>query len=98
MTYLILFLLIPLAANFITEWSGIIDTIKHWLFYCKYTKQTKYRFFRLKPFDCNLCLGAHITWIYLVVIGGFTIFEIILLALAVGSISMMIGKFVARYL
>jgi hypothetical protein len=63
-------LVIPLAASFIAEWSGVIQSFKFWLFYRKYTKKTPYRdIYSLKPFSCPMCLSfwlasVSLTWTY----------------------------------
>lgn len=57
---------------YIVDISGIVDTIKQviwrWLF-----KDREYREFRLKPFDCSLCLSFWSGLIYLLCVGQFNI-------------------------
>lgn len=57
---------------FIIDISGIVDTIKHgiwkWLI-----KDKEYREFRLKPFDCSLCMSFWMGLIYLICVGQFNI-------------------------
>jgi len=55
---LLYLLVIPLACNFIAEWSGVVQSFKYWLFYLKYTRKTQYReIWSLKPFSCPMCLS-----------------------------------------
>lgn len=56
--------LVPLACTFVAEKSGIMDKLKYWLFYRVFTKGTQYKQFRIKPFDCAMCLSF---WVCLLV-------------------------------
>lgn len=57
MNYVNLLFITPLAAVFIAEKSGVMDAIKWKWFYKVYSRKTKYRDFRIKPFDCAMCLS-----------------------------------------
>lgn len=67
--WLLIFLFIPVAANYFTEWSGVMDKFKFWLFYRVYNKKTEYNFYRLKPFDCCHCISFWTTVALLTFIG-----------------------------
>lgn len=55
---LLYLLIVPLAALFIAEYSGVIQKLKYWLFYRRYTKETSYHeIYSLKPFSCPMCLS-----------------------------------------
>src|SRR5580704_8679813 len=83
-------LVIPLAANFISEWSGVIQKIQYWLFYKIYTAKTEYNPKRIKPFDCPMCFSFWLT-VCFVVIPHFSI-ESILLPFASGAAAVIINK------
>ena len=65
MLYVSYLLIIPLAANFIADRSGVMEKLKFWLFYRMYSRKTKYQHYRLKPFDCTMCLSFWISAFYL---------------------------------
>jgi len=77
-------LVIPLAANFIAEWSGVIQKFQYWLFYRIYTRQTEYNPKRLKPFDCPMCLSFWLT-VCFVLIPECSVRSILLPFAAAGS-------------
>jgi hypothetical protein len=54
-------LLYALAANFIAERSGVMESFKFWLFFRVHKRTVRYRPFRLKPFDCTICLSFWLT-------------------------------------
>jgi hypothetical protein len=67
MLYVNIFIIV-LAANFIAEKSGVMDQIKFRLYYRIYTRKTKYVPYRLKPFDCTMCLSFWLTLTYILFI------------------------------
>jgi hypothetical protein len=60
------FLIIPVAGNYLADWSNLIQTFKYWLFYRIYSKRTKYQDYRLKPLDCPGCLSFWLGVIFLI--------------------------------
>lgn len=64
-------ILVPLAADFFADRSGIIESIKWKLFYMTYTKKTLYRPFRLRPFDCTMCMSFWLALILILVDGSY---------------------------
>ena len=69
-TILTLILIQIITVNLI-DLSGIVDTIKHFL-WKKYVKTGDYHNLNLKPFSCSYCMNHHIAVIYLLIIGKFT--------------------------
>lgn len=67
---------IVLAADMIANRSNIMEHIKYWLFYRIYTKSTRYKPYRIKPFDCTMCLSF---WLCLILTRD------IILSLAAGT-------------
>jgi hypothetical protein len=61
---LIALVIIPLAITYIVKWSGLVDQFKIWLFYKVYSRKTQYTFWRIKPFDCAMCLSFHSVWLW----------------------------------
>lgn len=96
MNYLLILLFVPLGINFLVEWSGLIDSLKYWLFYRQYTKQTQYRFFRIKPLDCPPCASYWTSFIYLAITSHLNLFEMIIYSLASAAIALIINKVVNR--
>jgi hypothetical protein len=97
-TYLIL---VPLAANYWANWSGLYQKFDKWLFRRIWGKDVKWRIldfidprvkFFMKLISCSLCLSAHITWISLLLSGNRNIFEIIILSFASGSVAYLTSK------
>lgn len=71
---------ISIIVCFIIDLSGIIDSIKHCIW--KWLKgDVPYKDFSFKPFDCSLCMIFWIGLIYLVVIGKFTIPNIVIVCM-----------------
>lgn len=95
--YLLIFLFIPLAINFLVDWSGLVDNLKFWLFYRMYTKDTQYRYFRIKPFDCPPCASFWTSIIYLLINkNNLNYFEVIIYSLTSAAIALIINKVVNR--
>lgn len=63
---------IAIIVVFIIDLSGIMDTIKkgiwRWLI-----KNKPYQDFRLKPFDCSMCMTHHICLLYALICGQFSL-------------------------
>ena len=72
MNTIINILLITLIVVFIVDLSGIIDTLKYWI-WKKFVKYGDYHNLQLKPLDCSLCMTWWINLIYIIAIGKFTI-------------------------
>lgn len=57
---------------FIIDLSGVVDNVKRviwkWLI-----KDRPYQEFRLKPFDCSMCMTHHICVIYALICGQFSL-------------------------
>lgn|GEM_PF-6066659 len=83
-------LVIPLAANFIAEWSGVIDQLQYWLFYRIYTLKTPYNPGRWKPLDCPMCLSFWLG-VGFVLIPHFSV-DAILLPFASAAVAVLINK------
>jgi hypothetical protein len=64
-------IIVPLAADFIADRSGIMEQIKFMLFYRVYSKRTKYKPYRIKPFDCTMCMSFWLC-LFLVIFSGDT--------------------------
>lgn len=75
----------PLAAVFIAEWSGVMDVIKHKIFYRSFTRKTRYVPFSLKPFDCAMCLSFWLTAIQIAVLREYNLFLYPFAAATVGA-------------
>ena len=89
--YLMALVVIPLAGNYITEWSSLIDKLKYWLYYKKYTRKTEYQDFRIKPVDCPHCFSFWSTLVYLN-FSDAPLYQIIPLAFAAGACAVLINK------
>lgn len=82
-------IMISAIVCFIVDISGIIDTLKHFL-WKKYIKVGDWHNLSLKPLDCSLCMVFHTGWIYLLIVGQFTLFNfafVCLLSLLSSNIS-----------
>jgi hypothetical protein len=87
MLYVNIFIII-LAANFIAERSGVMDQLKYRMFYRLYTKKTPYRDYRLKPFDCTMCLSFWMTLTYILFIHQYNF----TLPFAAATVGVLISK------
>lgn len=82
-------LIIASVVCFIVDISGIIDTLRHFL-WKKYIGVGNEKNLSLKPLSCSLCMTFHTGWIYLLIIGQFTLFNfafVCLLALLSSNIT-----------
>lgn len=57
--------MIVLIVSYIIEYSGIVLSIKKFIWKLLNGKQVPFQFFQLKPFDCSLCMTFWIVLIYL---------------------------------
>ena len=73
-------LLIQIIVVFIVDLSGIIDTIKKFL-WKKFVKVGDYHNLSLKPISCSLCSTWWVCLIYLIVTNNFTLPYIAITAL-----------------
>lgn len=73
-------LMINIILCFIIDISGIIDTFKGWIWKWLFKDKT-YREYRLKPFDCSLCMCFWAGLIWLIAQGEFTLFNIMTVCL-----------------
>ena len=85
-------ILIPLAVNYFTLYSGLYQKLDKWIFYRIHSKNVKWRLINLPLISCNLCMAFHVTWISLLLEGNRDIFQIILLAFSAGSMAFILGK------
>lgn len=61
---------IPLV--FIIDFGNFVEKFKKWLYYRKYSKDSPYRTYDLKPFDCSACLSV---WLYWFIWGTYTFMQ-----------------------
>lgn len=81
-----LLIITPLAANFIAERSGVMEWIKFKLYYRIYSRKTKYKLYRIKPFDCAMCLSFWLCLIQVLPSQNWLEYFFPFAAAAVGSI------------
>ena len=89
-------IIIPLVANYVCDWSGLIDKIKYKLFYLRYTRITEYQHYSLRPLDCCKCFSVHLSWIYFLITDGRLSLQTILLSLTSGAIAFIINRIINR--
>lgn len=92
MILLTVLILIPLAANYLADFSGLMDQLKIFLFYRIYSRKTVYKYYRIKPFDCCGCSAFHLSWIYILSYDHFGIIQTLILSFAAGAVSTIINK------
>lgn len=68
--------LITLIVVFIIDYSGFIDSLKFAISSLLTKGKIKTTEFRIKPFDCSLCMTFWVGLIYLLITGQFTLFGI----------------------
>lgn len=73
-------LLIQLIVVFIVDLSGIIDTIKHFI-WKRWIKIGNYQSISLKPFSCSLCSTWWCCLIYLLITSNLNLLTIAITAL-----------------
>lgn len=59
-------LIINVIICFIVDISGVIDSIKYGIWKWVFNGKRDYQEFRLKPFDCSLCMTFWIGLIYII--------------------------------
>ena len=65
-------LCIAVIVVFLIDISGIVDTVKGWIW--KWIVRDKpYKNFQLKPFDCSLCMTHHICLLFALITGQFSL-------------------------
>lgn len=73
--------MIAIIVCFIVDISGIIDSVKRMIWKWIFNDKIVYSDFRLKPFDCSLCLTFWVGLIWLIVQGEVTLFNIMAVCL-----------------
>lgn len=97
-------LIIQLVMVFILDLSGIMLYIKKWIWRIFIGRKTEHLSYKLslKPLDCSLCLYHHLSLLYLLILGQFSILNygyICLLAFmtpVTGSLLLNIKDFLTR--
>ena len=85
--------IIPLAVNWLIDYSGLILKFKFWLFYRINDKSVSFRPFRIRPIDCEMCMGVWSALAYLYFTGSvLNRIDMILVSLAAGAVSFLITK------
>ena len=69
-------LLLTIIVCFVVDISDFIDTIKNIIWKWVFNGKREYREFRLKPFDCSLCMTFWIGLIW-ITINGFTLINLL---------------------
>lgn len=69
-------LILSIIVCFIVDISGFIDSVKQGLWKWVYNGKKEYSEFRLKPFDCSLCLTFWSGLIYLLCVSQFNLLMI----------------------
>lgn len=87
-------LMIAIIVCFIVDISGIIDSVKRMIWKWIFNDKIVYSDFRLKPFDCSLCLTFWCGLIYLFVVGSFSIFGMMVVCI-IAALSENITNFIA---
>lgn len=64
MIYINLFFLSVIVC-YIVDISGIVSTIKRWIWFFAYGNKQVYREYEIKPFDCSLCMVFWVGIIYI---------------------------------
>lgn len=76
--------LIQLIVVFIVDYSGIIDSIKYAISSFLTKGKMKTTDFRIKPFDCSLCMTFWVGLSYLLITNQFTLFGIAIVCIFSG--------------
>jgi len=92
MIFILTLIIVPLAANYIAEWSGVMENFKLFLYYKVYTRKTEYNSYRLKPFDCSLCLSFHLCYICEIATAQSLSITTLLLPFASGGVAYLLSK------
>ena len=70
--YLALFVLTTIVVNLV-DLSGVVDTVKHWIWKWVWKEKRPYQDFPFKPFSCSYCMTHHLGVIYLLIVGQFSL-------------------------
>lgn len=60
-------LMISTVISYTIGYSGFVDEFKQLIWRLINGKQVGYRYFRMKPFDCELCMTFWFTLLYLII-------------------------------
>lgn len=74
------YIYITVAISFIIDYAGVIETFKRFI-HRMVNGKIEYIHFRLKPFDCALCMAFWITLIYSIYAGNGLILSIAIASL-----------------
>lgn len=74
-------LMISIIVCFIIDISGFIENVKYMIWKWVFNGKKEYQEFRLKPFDCSLCMSWWIGLIWILCNGQFTLLNILLVSL-----------------
>lgn len=74
-------LMISIIVCFVIDVSGIVDSIKELIWKWAFNNKRQYNEFRLKPFDCSLCMCFWVGLLWLVVQSNFTLFNVMMVCL-----------------
>lgn len=66
-------LCIAVIVIFIIDISGVVDTVKGWIWKWIVGKDKPYKGFQFKPFDCSLCMTHHICLLFALITGQFSL-------------------------
>lgn len=66
-------LLLAIIVVSITDLSGFIDTLKHWIWKWVWRDKREYRDFSIKPIGCSYCSLHWTGLIYLIITNQFTL-------------------------
>lgn len=75
------YIYITLIVCFVVDISGFVDSVKYGLFRAIYGTRATYRDYRLKPFDCSLCMTFWTCMGYAVFSGNLSVKTVLLACL-----------------
>lgn len=78
MNPILILLLITVSCVFIIDLTDFVDSVKIGIWKWVWKDKREYRDFRIKPFDCSLCMSFWCGLIYLIASGDITLPLIVL--------------------
>ena len=81
---------VSIVTVYIVDFTGIIEWVKRKLYYIRYSKDSVYVHYSLKPFDCSGCMSF---WIFIIVSWGtLTPIGLLVFGCTTGLLTLLIRK------
>ena len=78
--------------------SGVVEWFKEKLYYLRYTKDSPYNYYQLKPFDCSKCMSFWSGIGYYIYLHPTLTIETLITAVIFGTLTSLMALTLRRYI